>query len=705
MSAPDWARLKTLFADAMERPPAERAAYVAALPESDAPLREELASLLAAAEGSSSFDGARAGIARAAGVAASTTLQSLVGAALGQQYEIVRMLGQGGMGAVFLAREHALERFVAVKVLRPHLAHAEQSRERFRREARIVAQLSHPSILPLHTFGEVGGTWYFVMGYVRGTTLEERLRVEGRLPAHDAMRIVAELAEALVCAHRGGVIHRDIKPSNILLDSESGRAVLADFGISKVQSASERLTMTGLVMGTPHYMSPEQARGDDVDARSDIYALGAVAYAMLAGREPYAELDGEALRARREAHDPAPLASVAPAVPPDLSSIVMQCLSRDPALRWPTAQALRDALARAAGEQRDLPEAVRGLPMFGPYALIWTAIWTGLALRPGHSAGDRALLLLIALIVPVGLLTQLWTMAPEGIPRRELARIAFWPPEWWGMWWPHALRRPHDLWRRLPWPARASRMLLSAFIVTLPTLILAREWVEAASGAPRDAVHDAFARLEWGLVWFTGAGLALALVWGLARRLSPVNAVRMVVGTTMPSKGWEEPAVARLLAPRAGERLPNPDSPVEHVRAIDALLGRSSDVLDEQLRTAASAEAHALLRAIEALDTELGELTADADTAEMDRLSAQIASIESGLERAERRELAELLHRELDLRRRIRLRCELVAQERARTLGVLRGLYRHVCGAYDGGSVAAAGHLRQLLSAAGTPPT
>jgi serine/threonine-protein kinase len=178
------------------------------------------------------------------------------------------------MGAVYLARERSLERFVAIKVLRPELAEAHDGRERFRREARIAAQLSHPGIVPLHTFGEVGGIWYFVMGYVRGTSLAERLRLEGHIPVDEAHRILTELADALASAHRSGVVHRDIKPANILLDADSGRAVLADFGVAKVGAGDEQLTATGVVIGTPHYMSPEQVLGAHaVDERSDIYSL------------------------------------------------------------------------------------------------------------------------------------------------------------------------------------------------------------------------------------------------------------------------------------------------------------------------------------------------------------------------------------------------------------------------------------------------
>jgi serine/threonine protein kinase len=191
MTPERWAHVKALFVQASAQPLDEREAFVVRACGSDAALRDELSSLLRAAEGSDSLPGARAAIAAAREAAVphavggrpdapdhETALRATLDAALGQQYEIVRSLGHGGMGTVYLARERALERFVAIKVLRPELAEAQEGRERFRREARVAAQLSHPSIVPLHTFGEVSGVWYFVMGYVRGVTLGERLRIE-----------------------------------------------------------------------------------------------------------------------------------------------------------------------------------------------------------------------------------------------------------------------------------------------------------------------------------------------------------------------------------------------------------------------------------------------------------------------------------------------------------------------------------------------
>jgi serine/threonine protein kinase len=264
-----WGQIKGVVADAMELPVGERAAYLDRVCAHDPALRAEVESLLESAEGGDSLPGARAAVATAAasalgmrgGAPLDVEVQSILDGALGQQYEMLRLLGHGGMGTVYLARDRALERFVAIKVLRPDVAALHGGRERFRREARIVAQLSHPGILSLYTFGEVHGLWYFVTEYVRGVSLAERLRVEGRLDSDEAQRILAETAEALACAHQHGIVHRDIKPANILLDEESGRAVLADFGIAKLEGSADELTKTGAIIGTPSYMSPGASRG------------------------------------------------------------------------------------------------------------------------------------------------------------------------------------------------------------------------------------------------------------------------------------------------------------------------------------------------------------------------------------------------------------------------------------------------------------
>lgn len=693
MTPERWQQVKAVFSEAMEQPRAERMAFLDQACANDDTLRNEVASLLAAADGPDSFPAARRAIAMAARDALhapqgppgwtppliaepDVALQSALEAALGQQYEIMRPLGHGGMGAVYLARERAIERLVAIKVLRPDLADVPDGRQRFRREARIVAQLSHPAILPLHTFGTVGDLWYFVMGYVRGVSLAERLRVEGRLPVEEAHRILSELADALDCAHRHGVVHRDIKPANILIDEESGRAVLADFGIARMEGGDDRLTLTGMVIGTPDFMSPEQGLGTrDVDERSDIYSLGVVGYAMLAGRESVTGLAGRPSRSLPSVKEPAP------SVMAELMAIIRRCLEQDPAARWPNARALKQALLRASGDAAaSVPESLRELPTFGPYAVLWAAIWIALAARPFRSIGDRALLSLIALVVPFGLVLHVRNVAGDGLRTLDLARIAFWPPEWWGMWWPKALRRPTDLWSRLPQPARVVRAVLSTIIIALPVMILMREWIEAvADESSAGAGQRWFIRAEAVLIVAAITVVAWAFHWALRRGLSWGEAAHVLFGATTPAAGWSTPTVRRLLTvPVRGVRPPDRDDAADHRRAIVDAAAQLSAPYGE-LGAMVGASATRASAAIAACDSERSWLETHAGAVAIDRLSAQLGALES-MTRAtpEGEELTRLLRRELELVQRMRGRIEPLAQRRAKLLSCLRGLWKHL---------------------------
>ena len=251
-------------------------------------------------------------------------MRRVVQRALGDHYRILSVLGRGGMGMSICAASRAGP-LVAVKVLSPSIASPE-SRERFRREARMAAGLTHPAILPVYAFGEAGEVPYIVMGYVRSETLADQLRHESRVPVERARRILGDLAGALDYAHRHGVIHRDIKPENILLEDESDRALLMDFGIAKSQVADGTITASGVAVGTPKYMSPEQASGNnDIDGRSDIYSLGLVAYEMFAGHAPFRGAHG--MFVSDTIDRPPPLSTVAPDVPQDLAMAIMRCLA------------------------------------------------------------------------------------------------------------------------------------------------------------------------------------------------------------------------------------------------------------------------------------------------------------------------------------------------------------------------------------------
>jgi len=253
-------------------------------------------------------------------------------------FETVRLLGSGGMGAVYLVRDRFLDRLVALKVLLAEEASAEH-RERFLREARTSARLEHPHIIDVYRADETDGVVWFSMRYVNGESLGDRLRERGPMTVSETVRVLREVTWGLAYAHARGVVHRDLKPDNILLDRESGRAVLTDFGIARDAEQASALTMHGHVLGSVHYMSPEQASGETVDGRSDIYALGCVAYHALAGRPPY---DGSA-QSVLVAHVTRPLpvlGEAVPGLPPALVRIVERCLAKEPAARYQTADNL-----------------------------------------------------------------------------------------------------------------------------------------------------------------------------------------------------------------------------------------------------------------------------------------------------------------------------------------------------------------------------
>jgi serine/threonine-protein kinase len=267
--------------------------------------------------------------------------------ALGGRYRIERELGAGAMATVYLAEDVKHRRRVAVKVLRPELG-AAIGHERFLREIEISAGLSHPHILPLYDSGEADGLLYYVMPYVEGESLRDRLDREKQLPLDDALHISREVADALSYAHSRGVVHRDIKPENILL--QSGHAVVADFGIARAVSAAggDRLTQTGVAVGTPAYMSPEQAAGDrELDGRSDLYALGCVLYEMLTGDPPFSGPTVESVVRQHLLSEPRPVASLRPAVPAEVAAALQRALAKNPADRFNPVAQFSEALTAA----------------------------------------------------------------------------------------------------------------------------------------------------------------------------------------------------------------------------------------------------------------------------------------------------------------------------------------------------------------------
>jgi eukaryotic-like serine/threonine-protein kinase len=279
-------------------------------------------------------------------------------AAVAGRYSLERELGRGGMGVVYLAREVRLDRPVAIKLLPPSKATDPKLRERFLREARTAAKLSHPNVIPIHAVEEIGEFVFFAMAYVEGETLTERVRRRGPLPPSEAARVLRDVAWALAYAHGQGVIHRDVKPDNILLEN-TGRVLVADFGIASVVTGAGALSGTGEVIGTPEFMSPEQALGEAVDGRSDLYSLGIVGYFSLSGSLPFeAEKATEVLAKQVTELAPA-LARIAPIVPRRLAQAIDRCLSKDPTDRPDGTAALAEQLGQALEQRRDVPAPLR----------------------------------------------------------------------------------------------------------------------------------------------------------------------------------------------------------------------------------------------------------------------------------------------------------------------------------------------------------
>src|SRR5437867_334556 len=288
------------------------------------------------------------------------------------KYKIERMLGKGGMGAVFLAHDLTLERDVAIKLLPPDVAQDDQIVRRFQQEAKTAAKLDHPNIIPIYRVESEGGLNYFVMKYISGTSLEDLLDKKEPLPVPEIQRILWEAACALGHAHQRGVVHRDVKPANIMFDHD-GRVMLTDFGISKALQAATGLTATGMIIGTPHYMAPEQGKGALVDGRADQYSLGVVGYRMITAELPFS---GDSVHTiiYKHIYEEPPLASTKrPGIPASLTVAISRALVKEPDQRFPTMEDFATAVwpeqpvaspgkSRTAARPRPRPRATADAP-------------------------------------------------------------------------------------------------------------------------------------------------------------------------------------------------------------------------------------------------------------------------------------------------------------------------------------------------------
>ena len=349
--------------------------------------------------------------------------------ALAERYAIERELGRGGMGAVYLARDRRLDRPVALKVLPREFAEVPDLRERFLRETRLAAGFSHPNIVPVFAIEEHAGLLAFAMGFVEGESLAARVAREGPLSARDAVRLLQDVAYALAYAHGRGVVHRDIKPDNIMIERATGRALVMDFGIARtIATAPDQsgLTRVGEVVGTPEYMSPEQATGDVVDGRADLYSLGLVAWYALTGRTVFTGETTQRILVRQLTEAIPSLATARSDLPAALTAVIDRCCAKEASERYPTAEALVEALEAAQLAGPVVPVAVRLLVpeltavlVRGLTALVLTVYGTSRLLAYGN--GNVFSVALIALALT-------WVKALSTVQEaRRLARSGFTP--------------------------------------------------------------------------------------------------------------------------------------------------------------------------------------------------------------------------------------------------------------------------------------
>lgn len=538
--------------------------------------------------------------------------------ALAGEYSLERELGRGGMGIVYLAREVQLDRLVAIKVLPEAAAERPDIRNRFATEARLAASLSHPHVVPIYRVGEANGFVFFVMAYVKGETLGERLRSRGPLPPAVATRMLREVAWALSYAHGRGIIHRDVKPDNILIEDETGRALVTDFGIAQGADAIEP-TEPGRVTGTAHFMSPEQAASEPVDGRSDIYSLGVVAHLTVTGRLPS---DASELRA------PFPRA---------LAVVIERCIRQTPGERFASGEQLAEALDSASTPARaKMPLALRVWTRtrdpLRPVYIVWSGIFTMGLISELRHGNDRLAVLAFDLLplVPIAIFhaRKTYRALSAGYTLRDLrAALSAW----------QSGRREElafDLDEAEPWWARPLRWLTYASAGAVGALILfdgpqIRLW--------RIAIGTSVATA---LTTFTiGNALGVRLI---GRRIRPrfVGAFRSLFWNSRAGE-W----TAKLLAPRnrtpvdAAEFRPTEMALGLAAEELFAALPKTyREELDDLPAVVRQLEAHAVAarRRIEELDALAAIGAADEGSRERDS-SAGIASARD----AAKRELAE----------------------------------------------------------------
>jgi tRNA A-37 threonylcarbamoyl transferase component Bud32 len=413
-------------------------------------------------------------------------------------YRIISQIGRGGMATVYKAYQASIDRYVAIKVLPSQLAESKEFATRFHQEARIIASLEHPHILPVFDYGESDGMTYFVMRYLDAGTLKDRM-VEGRpLPLNEIDKLFTQLADALSYAHSRGIVHRDLKPANALIDSR-GNVFLTDFGIAKLlESASPRLTQTDAIMGTPAYISPEQAQAQPVDQRSDIYSLGIILYEMVTGSVPFVAETPLAVLFKHIS-DPLPLpSSVKPDIPPAIEQVILKALAKDPEDRFASAADFVEAW-KSALEQKEtvkqMPEAVM-VPPSRPATGAQTQPKPAPAVKPASRSGMPAIWIAGCLVAACALFS--------------LAGVALMASNWQGLSRPTLSPPPTQILTQSPTPIPTDIPLPTETIapVTVGSVLLEDDFSSSQWGTGTDAdssveyANEALQMIVFNKNWF-----------------------------------------------------------------------------------------------------------------------------------------------------------------------------------------------------------
>ena len=605
---------------------------------------------------------------------------------VGSRYEVIRLLGRGGMAAVYLAREISLERLVAIKVLPPEIAITEEIRERFRREAKTAAKLTHPNIVPLYSFGDTDDMLYFVMGFVQGESLGEIMKRQGRIPEHTAREILSSIAGALEYAHKKGIVHRDIKPDNVLIDDESGKPMLTDFGIAKALAGGGTLTEVGSIVGTPAYMSPEQAAGErDIDGRSDLYSLGVMGYSMLAGHPPFDGDSVQAILAQHMTAEPAPLEDVAD-VPGKTAHAIHRCLAKDPADRWPSASAFQKEIAAGIVMTTDIPEELREFESYWSSKVpigLWASVLATMASKLWDVPWEGGIpWFFVVLVTPlfIYLPVSRWKdeLRPKGIDWETMRRVLWLQPKWWSLNYPLEFRRKPALWDRLPKMVKRVR-----YITSVGSLLMV--------GAGLPALLYVFGDPEMVLGRWAGGGLVpiyLLLAYQLVvrRRLKKLGASREEIDALMGRARyawraaiWKQPFLRALLGEETESLeagIDQPDTPQGFADAIRRAAGQLGTPMREIAQDARE-WAIRLAELAAASEEELSKLEGDVDRAELEKLEARIEKL-TGSTSEHDLKMLELLEGQAELFRQLETRSRDAMARRDRVVELLRTLWLQV---------------------------